>query len=399
MKYVSLSQTLNPSLQHIINQSAIFHYLRENGPTYRTNIAQNLDISLPAVGRALEVLLERGFVELVEYKKNDQSRTVPYYQITLMDDVMVSIDLLKGIIAAFDTEKMFTPHYFKLPLKRPLIDELSEVIEYYFSGVIKKHIQTMKSICVCSPGIVDIKKGQVIKAIYHPNLENVPIRDQLHERYQCVVFIENAVNVAAFESYWEFNKNYQNIVSIDIGLEIGAGLIIGGLVYHGENYIAGETGFFIDNIDHPEINYKKNCTFRKLCAEAAFNKEGQMIDPAGLEEDLCLRTISALFDSAYHNDLSACTLINDYVRRIILMLNKIDVLLNPKIIVIGGDICQMPHSEEVFLQRLNEQYRPLRISDVEICYSRHGPLVTLQGGGVMALENYLCEQFPYMMGN
>ena len=397
MKYVSISQTLNPSRQHKINQSAIFHFLRESGPTYRTNIARNLDLSLPAVGRALEALLERGFVELIEYKKNDMARTVPYYQITLMDDVIISIDLLKGIIAAFDTEKMFTPYYFKLPNKNLLIDELSEVIEYYFSNIIKKSIQTMKSICICSPGIVDIQKGQVIKAIYHPNLENVPIRDQLRQRYQCIVFIENAVNAAAFESYWEFKKIYRNIVSLDIGLEIGAGLIIGGLVYHGENYIAGETGFYIDDIEHPEINYKKTCTFRSLSAEVITNKKGEQRDPAELDEEFCLTTVSDLFTSAYENEPSACILINNYIRRIILMLNKIDVLLNPKIIVIGGDICQMPHSEEVFLHRLKERYHPLRISDVEICYSRYGPLVTLQGGGIMALENYLCEQFPYMM--
>jgi predicted NBD/HSP70 family sugar kinase len=399
MKYVNIAQTLNPSIQHIINQSAIFHYLRKNGPTYRTNIAQSLDISLPAVSRALDVLLARGFVELTAYKKNNLSRTVPYYQITLMEDVMVSIDLLKGIIAAFDTEKMFTPYYFKLSLKGPLIDELSEGIEYYFSHIINKNIQAMKSICVGSPGIVDIKRGLVIKAIYHPTLEHVPIRDQLYERYKCTVFVENVVNVAAFANYWEFNKNYQNLVSLDIGLEIGAGLIIGGLVYHGENYMAGETGFYIDDPDHPEINYKRTCTFRKLCVEAALTQKGLKIDPAELDEEFCLETISALFQSAHEKDPLACRLIDDYVRRIVLMLNKIDVLLNPKIIVIGGDICQMPHSEEVFLQRLKDRYRPLSVGEVEICYSQYGPLVTLQGGGAIALENYLCKQFPYMIDN
>ena len=399
MKFVNISQTLNPSRQHIINQSAIFHYLRENGPTYRTHIAQNLELSLPAVGRALEALLNRGFVKLVEYKKNDRARTVPYYQVTLMDNVIVTIDLLKGIIAAFDIEKMYDPHYFKLRQKDPLLTELSEVIEVYFSNTLKKRIENMKSICICSPGIVDIQKGQVIKAIYHPNLENVPIRDQLHEKYKCVVTIENVVNAAVFESYWEFKKKYQNIVSLDIGLEIGAGLMIGGLVYHGENYTAGETGFFVDDIKNPQINYKKTCTFRKLCAEIVLSKERRPLPSTEIEDDFYLKTVSTLFNEVYLNEPWACTLIDDYVRRITLMLNKIDVLLNPKIIVIGGDICQMPHSEEVFLNRLKEQYSPLRISNVEICYSQYGPLVTLHGGGVIALENYLCEQFPYMMGN
>jgi predicted NBD/HSP70 family sugar kinase/predicted transcriptional regulator len=397
MEYINISQTLNPSQQHIINQSAIFHYLRENGPTYRANIARNLDLSLPAVGRALDALLNRGFVEIKEHKRNDRTRAVPYFQATLMEHVIVSIDLFKGIIAAFNMEKMATPYYFKLSLKEPLINELSVVIEYYFSHILKKNIQMMKSLCICSPGIVDIKKGQVIKATYHPYLENIPIRDQLLDRYQCVVFITNAENAAAFNSYWEFEKKHRNIVSFGIGLEAGAGLIIGGLVYYGENYMAGETEFFIDDIEHPENKYKTSCSFRKLCADVVFSNEGKHLDILEIEEEFCLRTISTLFISAYKNESAACKAIDSFVCRIALLLNKIDSLLNPSIIVIGGDICQMPYSEEVFLTRLKERYNPLRISNVEICYSRHGPLVNLQGGGLMALENYLCEQFPYII--
>ena len=105
-----------------------------------------------------------------------------------------------------------------------------------------------------------------------------------------------------------------------------------------------------------------------------------------------------MFLEAHSGYPDAFAVLLDYIDRIALMINKVDVLLNPQIIVVGGDICLMPHSEELFLQPLNDRYRPLRLMNNDIVYSKYGTLVTLYGAGRMALEQYLQSEFPYMMG-
>lgn len=398
MQYITLSQTVNPAYQLIINQSAVFHCLREHGPTYRNEISNFLHISLPSVGRALKALMERGFVELVDYRKNCQSRTVPFYQITIKDNIVISLDLLKGAIAAQDLNGLFSIAYFKLDKNRPVDEDLKGIIERYVVDTLGRKLESVKSICIGSPGIVDVDKGIILKAIFHPAFEGVLLKKHLEEYFGCAVFIDNVVNIAAYSNYCEFDKEVKNIVSCDIGLEIGVGLLVDGHVHRGASYMAGETGFFTDDCDNPQINYKRTHTFRSICSEMAMELESKKVDPFDLEEGYCLSKTRELFLSVCEGDAVTEKILDAYIDKIALMLNKIEVLLNPDKIVISGDICQMPHSEELFLKRLNARYSPLRKMQKELCYSKYGPLVTLYGAGEMALEKYFLAEFPYVMG-
>ena len=237
-QYINLSQAANPQFQHVINKSTVFHYLRKNGPTYRNVIASALGISLPTVTGALDSLTMAGFAELVEYRRNDQARRVPYYQITMKDSIILSLDLLKNIIAAFDENGINVMQNFLFPSDGDPKEHLLQIINNFVRRKLKKDRSLIKSICIGFPGIVDVEKGVVNKAIYHPNLENTPFKQILKDKYNCTVYIDNVVNLAAYANYSEFNKIYKNIVSCDIGMEIGTGLLINGAVYHGENYMA-----------------------------------------------------------------------------------------------------------------------------------------------------------------
>lgn len=397
MKYISLSQTVNPSYQLIINQSAVFHYLREHGPTYRNEISNNLQISLPSVARALNALEERGFVELVDYRKNDQSRTVPFYQVTISDGFMISIDLLKGVIAAQNLQGIFSISYFELNEHISIAEELIQIIENFVHDTLRFRLDRIKSICIGSPGIVDVDAGVVRKAIFHPGIVGIPLKSILQEQFSCIVFIDNVVNIAAYANYCEYHKHIRNIVSCDIGLEIGAGLLIDGKVYRGEHFMAGETGFFVSDTSKPDQIYKRTHTFRSVCSEMAKVYENKDIEAYQLDEKYCLNKVSELFSKAFAGDAQAEEIIDGYVEKIALMLNKIEIVLNPNLIVISGDICQIPNSDNLFLKKLNKKYAPLSNMDNEIVYSTYGPLVTVYGGGEMALENYIASEFPYVM--
>ena len=62
MRATDVARTADANLQNSINISIIFNYLRERGPSYRAQIARALNISLPAVSRAVENLIDHGYV-------------------------------------------------------------------------------------------------------------------------------------------------------------------------------------------------------------------------------------------------------------------------------------------------------------------------------------------------
>ncbi len=68
MNYTNLTQMANPSFQHQINQSAVFHYLRESGPTYKNAISQAPGISLPSVTRVLNALSRNFFLTTMKFR-------------------------------------------------------------------------------------------------------------------------------------------------------------------------------------------------------------------------------------------------------------------------------------------------------------------------------------------
>lgn len=390
----------NPSLQHRINQSAVFHYLREHGPSYKKQIAQALEISLPSVTRALNALIERGFTECAEYRKNNQSRTVPYYRITIQNGIIVAMDILKGTICGRNLLEMFAIEQFKFASGVPLIESISGIIREYVEKTLGRDVADIQSICIGLPGIVNVHTGEVEKAIYHPDLEHIPIRESLSEIHHCPVFVDNVVNLAVFANYCEYDKEHGNIVACDIGLEIGAGLIIDHSIYRGQNHIAGETGFFINDLSNPSLNYKKTCTFRSLNKQLKETRIlGDQYTEGSCEDDevACLQNVSRLFELAHDGNSSALEMLQEYIVKIILMLNKVEILLNPKKIIIGGDVCCLPYSQEVFLRPLNALYSPVRQMDDPVCYSEYGTHVTIYGACEMGLETYLSEEFLYMM--
>ena len=390
----------NPAFQHKINQSAVFHYLRDHGPAYKKQIAEGLGISLPSVTRALNALTERGFARYTEDRKNKQSRTVPYFGITIQTGIVIAMDILKGTIAGRDLGVVLPIHQFRLPSDQPLPDRLALVIDEYVKGTLGREESDIRSICIGLPGIVNVETGVVERAIYHPDLEHVPIRDPLAQRYHCPVFVDNVVNLAAYANYCEYHKRHGNIVACDIGMEIGAGLVVNHSVYRGENHLAGETGFFINDLDRPAVNYKKTCTFRSLNEDMRRTRVlgGEFVVPSCEEDEAsCLANVARLFELAHQGSPGALQILHDYIVRIALMLNKIEILLNPRKIVVGGDVCEQPHSREVFLGHLNEVYAPIRQMEDPVCYSDYGAHVALYGACEMGLETCLSEEFPYTM--
>jgi len=397
MHYIKLIQTANSSMQYKINMSVVFHYIWDNGETYRNEIASTLGMSLPAVNRAVIALIDMGFVEISEVRRNVKSRTVPYYRVVIEDVVILTIDYLKGLIGSFQGGNLVCVQKLS-SLSNFTIEAFTNEISDYVLNKLQRKITDIKSICIGFPGIVDEDKGMVITAIYHRDLEGISIKEVLEKKYNCQVFIDNVVNIAVYANYCEFNKKYKNIVSFDLGMEMGAGLLINGQTYRGEGFIAGETGFFVHNLEDPIINYKMTNTFRSLCVDAELKFHGKKLDVLKIEEDYCREIVNDLFVKANQGDSDCLELIDSYIERIVLMLNKVDVLLNPRIIVLSGDVCQLPNSEHLFLDVLNKKFNCVRKCKEKVCYSKFGALVTLQGGGETALENYISKQFPYKMG-
>lgn len=136
--------------------------------------------------------------------------------------------------------------------KRALIDGIVSQTEKLVSGSgLKK--RDIIGVGIGAPGAVDIRTGTVHYLVNIPNWREVPLGNILKKRLGLPVFVDNDVNVMALgEVYFGAGLGAVNMLCITLGTGVGGGLILGGKLYRGSSYAAGEFGHVPINIYGPK---------------------------------------------------------------------------------------------------------------------------------------------------
>jgi len=93
-----------------------------------------------------------------------------------------------------------------------------------------------------APGAINIKKGEVIKAV-NLGWADFPLRDILAKEMDMPVVVDNDVNVGAWgEHQAGVGKGFDDLFAVFVGTGIGGGLVLNNQIYHGSHHTAGEIG-------------------------------------------------------------------------------------------------------------------------------------------------------------
>lgn len=93
------------------------------------------------------------------------------------------------------------------------------------------------------PGFIRMDEGVIVGSNNLPELEGVPVRDEIERRLGSAVILENDANAAALGEKWMgAGRDVEDLVLLTLGTGIGGGVISGGRVLHGFVGMAGEIG-------------------------------------------------------------------------------------------------------------------------------------------------------------
>lgn len=99
---------------------------------------------------------------------------------------------------------------------------------------------------IAAPGRVDAKNGAVLEAgnVFH--WRDVAVRQFFERALEVPVLVENDVNLAALgEMHAGVAQGVADFVLVRLGTGVGAGLVLGGRLYAGHHWAAGEIGHLI----------------------------------------------------------------------------------------------------------------------------------------------------------
>jgi len=92
-------------------------------------------------------------------------------------------------------------------------------------------------------GYIDVERSHVLFAPNLPGWRNTPLREQVSERLDSDVIVENDANAAAWGEYrFGAGDEQPDLVCLTVGTGIGGGIIVDGRLHRGRFGIAAEPG-------------------------------------------------------------------------------------------------------------------------------------------------------------
>jgi predicted NBD/HSP70 family sugar kinase len=410
MDYIQMSSAANAVLQNSINTSIILHYVRNNGESYRSEISKALNLSLPAVSRAVDQLLDRN---IITEKRiiTDTGKKAHEVEINASLGLFVGItvelpvirfsrmDMAGNILDLFETSISTTI----TDLNQFIVDELGTYLQNKY--VEDEAAPPVLAIGLALPAAVDLKNNTVFAVLFQ-RLKALPLQEYIWDKMGIPVLLENNENLAALaEKYYQDGVSEDSIVFITIHQGMGAGLILNGQLYRGANGAAGEIGCQRLGSDI-RIQPEQSKTFENLASIHRIRKIAIDLIQSG-EGEALFREANYDFESINHIFIGrlaakgvdgARLVLERYTQVLAVGLANFLVTTNPQTMILGGDLIDIEDSEELILQPLRKYLEPLVPFPVpSIRMTRLGRDAAVIGAAQYALENTIFRDYPYIL--
>ncbi|MFC4222513.1 ROK family protein [Lysinibacter cavernae] len=226
----------------------------------------------------------------------------------------------------------------------------------------------LASVVVSVTGIVD-DRGRMLQSNLLPEWNGVDLVARFGENLSAPIIVENDVNMAAVaEVHAGAAKFADDVVVVMVGHRINSAIILGGTLYRGRHFAAGEVG------DLAVTGWGYNT-----------------IDKGSVLGAYADGTVERVFDLARSGDPDAKEQIASFAAQIIQGIALVGLTIDPDLIVIGGGVSR---AGETFLAMLNDEFLRLvkRRNAPPLVGSSIGANGVAVGGIVRALEA-VSEQF------
>jgi glucokinase len=191
-----------------------------------------------------------------------------------------------------------------------------EVLDQIIGMIRQIHTGEVQSIGIGVPSVVDVEQGIVYDVANIPSWVEVPLKAVLEDEFHRPVAVNNDCNCFAVGEHM-FGEGIacKDLVCVALGTGVGAGIIINGQLYNGQNTGAGEIGC-LPYLDH---------TYEYYCGSAFFTEEYHL-------------TGKEAFRMAQQQDEDALQIWNQLGFHLGNLMKTLLFAYDPQLIILGGGI-------------------------------------------------------------
>ncbi|MGP3985125.1 ROK family transcriptional regulator [Streptomyces sp. KR80] len=184
------------------------------------------------------------------------------------------------------------------------------------------------------PGPIDVETGALGSSAILPGWVGINPREELTERLGVPVHVDNDANLGALgELVWGSGRGVKDLAYIKVASGVGAGLVINGQIYRGPGGTAGEIGHITLDESGPVCRCgNRGCletfTAARYVLPLLFSSHGP---------DL---TVERMVQLAREGDPGCRRVVGDIGRHVGSGIANLCNLLNPRRVIIGGDLAE-----------------------------------------------------------
>lgn len=207
---------------------------------------------------------------------------------------------------------------------------------------LRQRFPEIAAVGVGVPGLVDFDRGFVHILTNVAGWNHIPLKKILGDMTGLPCVVENDANAMAYAE-WRHGagKGLRNVVALTLGTGVGGSLILGGQMYRGSHFSAGEIGQM--SIDYNGVvgHYGNHGALEKYMGNLQIGEYAvRCYADAGIEKKLEDCTPKAIAEAAVAGDDVALQIWRQVADWLGTALVSVAWLLNPDAFVIGGGVAQ-----------------------------------------------------------
>jgi len=232
------------------------------------------------------------------------------------------------------------------------------------------------------PGPVDYGAGCAVRPPIMPGWDNYPVRRRLSERFGVPGYVDNDANVMALGEYHAHSPGSSSFLFVKVATGIGAGLVLDGQLVRGATGGAGDIGHIRLDGSHSQPQCAcgaRGCLAATASGGAIARQLRDIGRPAGSSRD-AVRL-------AEQGDIQAVALIRNAGLLIGDVLATSVSLLNPQVLMVGGDLQRaQDHFMSALRERLYQRTQPLATRELLVLTSALGARAGIAGAARLVVD-------------
>ncbi|MDI3481950.1 MAG: N-acetylglucosamine repressor [Tepidanaerobacteraceae bacterium] len=387
-----------------LNRMTVMNIIKDADSISRQQLAKMTGLTPPAISQIIRELINMGFVKEVGLEKSCGGRRPIQLQFNPEAGFVVGLEVTRNEITIGITDLKNHPEdiqNFEMEMTDPEkgISQVSETIRRIINNS-KYRDKKFLGMGIAFPGLLNLEAGMVKRSInLGPLWDGFPIKNAFEKEIGLPIYIENNSNASALAERWYGGgTEFTDLVYINLGEGISAGIIMDDRILQGFQGHAGEIGHIVMVEDGPLCNCGNRGCLESICGIPAIVRKATSEMPF-IKDDDPLKEIwringkisindilnSAFIEGSYSNEL-----LKQMGKYVGLVVADVINLYNPRAVFIGGKMAKAAEAfMDILKQTVNSHAFPEIARSTEIKLSALGGNSGVIGACALALRELL----------